>query len=489
MTVFEDLIEELKEENLLESTVIDTTGGSLDGRSIEQDVPTFEKPASPAEFFKKRAEGEVASLQMVQHVLSGVEREHMKTAAVPFNDLKVKKALHDFLQESESPNSEKAKEAEFELLNQTQDWFASLAERDREISVANIRRFCENSRPVLSSQALIALARFYRNAPFSEDTRSKFDFVVTRLFSKDLGDGKRRSLFERNDAIGHITTLYENWSSVHIFSGEEYDSEIEAAIKRFDDAVVKADRAGDLDSLLSTRVFDRIRKFKEELGEMFFAPPVLAAAMNCNVRLGNRFVELVAETRSQADIYALEERYGTDIDEVVSYITGRSVDVEELVGSRLPEDQRPERAREAGADAVTKKASKEKQSWNWQHALGFNKWLAAAAVLIIGLSVGVYFWADMMVEESKASIVAQPVDLASSELGAHLRDGRVSKETFYAVTQPSWDAMADEEKKELLKKAVAFAEGKGMNKVNIVNYKGRTVAFSDKYRFEVLPPS
>src|SRR5690606_10232902 len=204
MTVFEDLIEELKEENLLESTVIEPTGGSPDGLAGGSDVPTFEKAASPAEFFKKRAEGEVASLQMVQHVLSGVEREHMKSAAMPFNDLKVKKALHDFLQESESPNSEKAKEAEFELLEQTQDWFASLAERDREISVANIRRFCENSRPVLSSQALIALTRFYRNAPFSEDTRSKFDFVVTRLFSKDLGDGKRRSLFERNDSIGHI---------------------------------------------------------------------------------------------------------------------------------------------------------------------------------------------------------------------------------------------------------------------------------------------
>ena len=211
MTVFEDLIEELKEENLLEATVIETTGSSLNGAADERDLPTFEKPASAGEFFKKRAEGEVASLQMVQHVLMGVEREQQKTVPAPFNDLQVKKALHDFLQESETPNSERAKEAEFELLNKTQDWFAALAERDSEISVASIRRFCENSRPVLSSQALIALARFYRNAPFSEDIRSKFDFVVTRLFSKDLGDGKRRLLFERNDAVGNLGT----WQREH----------------------------------------------------------------------------------------------------------------------------------------------------------------------------------------------------------------------------------------------------------------------------------
>ncbi|HSI87483.1 MAG TPA: hypothetical protein VK918_00370, partial [Pyrinomonadaceae bacterium] len=339
MTVFEDLIEELKEENLLESTVIDPSG-KLEKKEVssDRDIPHFEKRVGSREFFSKRAEDEVASLQMVQHVLMGVEREHMKTVSLPFNDLKVKKALHVFLQESEEPNTESAKEAEFDLMNQTQDWFASLADRDKGISVANIRRFCENSRPVLSSQALIALARFYRNAPFTEDVRSKFDFVITRLFSKDLGEGKRRLLFERKDAIGHLKTLYENWSSVEIFAGAEHSSDIQQAIKRFDEAVNVADSADKLDRLLSSGIFESMRDFKEELGEMFFSPEVAAAAMNCNTRLGNRFVELVAETRSQADIYAIEERYGTNIDEVVSYITGKSVDLENLVGSRVRAD-------------------------------------------------------------------------------------------------------------------------------------------------------
>ena len=95
----------------------------------------------------------------------------------------------------------------------------------------------------------------------------------------------------------------------------------------------------------------------------------------------------------------------------------------------------------------------------------------------------------MMVQDGKAAIVAQEVDLSNSELDAHLSQAKASKETLYAVTEPSWDAMTDEEKKEFLKKVVGFAEDKGMQKVNLLNYKGRTVAFSDKNRFEVLPPS
>ena len=492
MTVFEDLIEELKEENLLESTVIDSGGRAKasDPATAERDLPTFAKPVSSREFFRQRAEDEVASLQMVQHVLGGVEREHMKVASIPFNDLNVKKALHVFLQVSDDPNSVAAKEAEFDLMNQTQDWFTALAERDKEISVANIRRFCENSRPVLSSQALIALARFYRNAPFTEDVRSKYDFVMTRLFSKDLGEGKRRLLFERKDAIGHISTLYQNWSSVEVFSGPEHSKDIESAIHRLDKAVTVADGADTLDRLLSSGVFERVRAFKEGLGELFFAPEVAAAAMNCNVRLGNRFVELVAETRSQADIYALEERYGSNIDEVVSYITGKSVDLENIVGTRKPAETVSGFAHEAAklVSAETKGGPKH-GSRSWDLSLGFNKWLAAAAAIIIAASIGIYVWADMMVQDGSAAIVAQEVDLANSELDAHLSQAKMSKETLYAVTQPTWDALSEEEKKEFLKKVVAFAQERGMEKVNLLNLKGRTVAFSDKQRFELLPQS
>ena len=134
MDVFRDLIDELKEENLLEETVIvcpqnsdtpavEEPSGSHNGsrsmnfqlvespeilpRGRTENIETVEptrseavsngvspiasKPSNGLEFYKKRAIGELSSLQMVEHVLTGVEREYMKVVPKGFDDLAAKK--------------------------------------------------------------------------------------------------------------------------------------------------------------------------------------------------------------------------------------------------------------------------------------------------------------------------------------------------------------------------------------------------------------
>src|SRR5688500_16175264 len=118
MSLFEELIDELKEENLLEETVLSASRtaavapareaeasndlepalesvGSLDP-GADEDFP--HPPANEREAHRRRAMDEVTSLQMVEHVLSGIEREHMKMSPQTFDDLDVKKALHKYLQ-------------------------------------------------------------------------------------------------------------------------------------------------------------------------------------------------------------------------------------------------------------------------------------------------------------------------------------------------------------------------------------------------------
>src|SRR4030095_12264447 len=188
MNVFEDLIGELKNENLLEDTVIqvrnggsrETTNplvhtefGNSDGfafagdesvdfegvdfetndEALDSDDPEFKAHVDDREFFRKRAMEEVSSLQMVEHVFAGVEREYMKIAPAACDDLELKKALHKFLQVSSDVKSDAHADAEYKLLQETQGWHSALSSRDKNISVANIRQFCENSRPVLSAQA------------------------------------------------------------------------------------------------------------------------------------------------------------------------------------------------------------------------------------------------------------------------------------------------------------------------------------------------
>lgn len=543
MNVFEDLIEELKEENLLESTVMDrendgamneflavpppmprsshdSDGGSdnaffdrfqsieldspdtsaqsstardmdfaADEMLLSSDVPSIVKPDNQREFFRKRATDEVSSMQTVEHVLSGVEREHMKTLPVPYNDLVAKKALHTFLQATDDLKSQECADAEFELLQETQKWFGVLAERDKNISVANIRRFCEESRPALSSQALISLARFYRNSPFSESVRGKFDFIMTRLFSREIEGDKRKELFVRSGMIGHIRTLYENWSSINLFSFDDHETEFALAVAQFEDFAVEAESAASFDDLLAKDIFDRIRVFKEGLAEMFFAEDVVAAAIDCNLRVGNRFVELIIASRSEVSPAILEEKYGDSLDHAVSGTTGKSLSLLEI----LYEGQSEHLSKSQGefAESVDKisEVSAEKESWLRFDLFGVNRWLLGLTLLVCIISVVIYLGADKFGGSESSAPTATEVSVNDPELKQHLQKARSSSETLYAVTEPSWDAMTEEQQKQFLTKLAEYARQKGLKKVNLLNNKGRSVAFADDTRLQVIGAS
>lgn len=80
-------------------------------RNISQPA-VFDAPVDKAKYYRERA-AEVSSLQMVEHILSGIEREQMKVLPKPYNDLDAKKALHSFLQITADVNSAEHAQAEF----------------------------------------------------------------------------------------------------------------------------------------------------------------------------------------------------------------------------------------------------------------------------------------------------------------------------------------------------------------------------------------
>ncbi|MEO6334373.1 MAG: hypothetical protein ABIO91_05250, partial [Pyrinomonadaceae bacterium] len=123
MNVFENLIEELRDENLLEDTIMDRTragsqitkthngpsvselgrGNPSAGDEFTSDSGSVSDFAVGTEenerdFYRKRAMDEISTLQMVEHVLSGIEREQMKVVPAAYDDLQAKNALHKFLQ-------------------------------------------------------------------------------------------------------------------------------------------------------------------------------------------------------------------------------------------------------------------------------------------------------------------------------------------------------------------------------------------------------
>lgn len=523
MSVFEDLIGELKNENLLEDTIINigpadaaardaasagnTSGGAVrEDREraasdvdsaeaegvLEIDVPRIEKPSSESEFFRKRAMDEVSSLQMVEHVLSGVEREHMKISPVAYDDLNAKRALHKFIQVSEDFQSAEHAEAELALRQETEAWSFALYERDQKISVANIRRFCEDSRPVLSSQALIALARFYRNSPYSEDVRGKFDYVMTRLFSRETGEGTRALLFEHNEMIGHINTLYANWSSIALYTHEDDQVEVLLTVTRFDEFTDEVESAETFDELLETEFFSRVRTYKEESAEMSYVPEVLAAAIRCNLAIGNRYVDLIGKERSAASVERIEEKYGIAYDQIVSDAAGRTLLLADVLAREpeepiLEETVRPEQEAPVVVRSTKPKAKPVEKKSRASSRFAVNKWVIVFCIVMVLAGGGVYIWAEKFAGGGTTTEqVAKPVTVDDQEIRKYIRSPRQTNETFYAVVEPSFETLSADEQKALLGKVRAFAASRSLNKVNLINKEGKTVAFASKDRLELV---
>ncbi len=520
MNVFENLIEELRDENLLEATIIDLPGAGPAaagyrgarphdfereversesiGDSANGQIATSSDPiggaADERDFFRKRAMDEISSLQMVEHVLSGIEREHMKMVPATYDDLQAKKALHKFLQVQGDSTTTDYAEAEFNLMRETETWMSALSARDRKISVANLRRFCENSRPVLSSQALIALARFYRNSTFSEMTRAKFDFVMTKLFSREIEGEKRKVLFGRAEMIGHIRTLYANWASVALYSADDVPLKARAIVAGFEDRVAEAESSLTFDQLINNDFFKKVHEFKEATGEVFFTPEVVAATIDCNTKVGNKFVDLIRLERERTSVDSVEEKYGYEYDQIISDAAGKTMQLLEILkGLPSSEDQQGADHSGLGNKAEVKvntrrPAKEEKGPWISFELFAVNKWLLLATILVVMVSSGLYFWANQPSTETSAAESAVDISLDGSPLKEYVKSGRATSETFYAITLPVWDQQTEEKKREILQHALEFANKNGLKNVQFVNFRGRSAAFASQKKVEVLNP-
>lgn len=506
MTLFEDLIVELKNENLLEETVVEVVDQNpatdtflgiqedpADAAMVEEFVQPLdaadpmleqlsemEKPISRREFYRKRATDEMNGLQMVEHVFSAIEREHMKIAPVPFDDLKAKMALSRFMQVSDDHRSDAHVEADFELMKETEAWNSSLAQRDAQISIANLRRFCETSQPPLSSQAMLSLARFYRNSQFSEATRAKFEFIMTRLFAREGDFQKRFMIFEFDEMIGHIKTFYGDWSSVSLYDHGD-DANLEKAVETFNGLANEIEGYDAFDDVLAAGFFDRVRNFKEATREMFFAPQVTAAAIICNARIGNKFVDLIQKERLRTSPKLTAEKYGDQHDPLLSEAAGKTVNLIEVLRSNdidLASIEEPVEEHGTEHNFTFGGVSDAARSWFKFDLFAVNRWMVVLTVIAIVGSIGVYVWSEQAAETGGDVQKAKVESISDAKLNQYVKTARSTTETFYGVMQPSWNELDDKQQEELLNNAWLYAKDRGFRRILLLNDRGKTVGFA-----------
>lgn len=462
-------------------------------RREESESP--KKNVNQTEFFRNRATNEVLALQMVEHVLAGVEREVLNIAPKSYDELSVKKTLHDFLQVSGNSHSPEHAQAEFQLMQETESWYSALTQRDKNIKVGHLRRFCENSRPALSAQALTSLGRFYRNAPYSETVRSKFDLILTRLFSKEAGKGKRTLTFSRDELVKQIGELYAEWSSVPLYSAEEDDSGIVLAALKMEDFMAEAEGAGSFEELVENDFFNRLRVFKESTQENFFAPLLAASAVEANIRIGNRYAELFEKLQDSADLEKLEEKYGFLHEQTISEVVCKTFVIKDFLDKKAtaPVQPPPKKVTQSQSEPVkTEKPSAEaaraKKQKREKGLFQVNKWILALTIITILGTLGLYFWVEAVSKDGGLSTNVKNVNLDNSSLKEHIQTARISGDTFYGIVLPSWDGLSREKKEEFLSKIMLIGGEKGFARVNLINKQGRTVGFASPEKVEVSNP-
>jgi hypothetical protein len=530
MNVFEDLVVELKEENLLENTVIegfpingnfafrepslgresdllrreaessskkeaaieDEPRGKRSSKPNKTDVQASGASVEPSRLQKHFSEAS-SVFQMVGHVLTAVERQFIGSAQPPIDDLRVSKALHRLTQLSADALSVEFAEAEQAVENEIWAWQLALSQRDHIISVSQLRKYCESCQPALSSQALFSLARFYYEGPATDAAREKFDFVLTKLFTRPGPDGERQLICTKPDIVGHLRSRFINWTRS---SEADVDDNLVNSLS-CDDFIAEVEHAENLDELVASDLFGRVRAFKESMGDDFFSPSVAAAVIDCNVRIGNRFVQFLKTESKLLTAEQMKERYGHLDRDSFESTANRTFDLEEVL--RSAEGKREARKRKSAPATsaidsalvehriepeVVKTAAKVPGRFSLS-SLAVNKWLLIFGTIAVVASIGLYIWAERMAGDMPVSSDVKVVDLENSSFKEFVKDARISSETFYGVTTMAWEQLSKQEKEDLVAKIIKSGTDKGYKKVSLINGTGKTVGFGTANRVQV----
>jgi hypothetical protein len=264
---------------------------------------TVEKLQQVADLVKRAGE-EAVQLRIVERFLSEVERRLLKTSPVIFDIERVRTALQILKTINEEDDIEECLEAEFRLDQEFHLWRKLITDRDRGIETYHFRRLCDSTSQPLDDEIFIALASFYRSLDFSPAGQSKFDLAVTRLFSKADGSERRELRATRSEMIARLKRLFDRPGQSH-----RSTEDIEYAFSAIDGFTDEAKHLGNFEDLVRSNIFDRYRIFKRELGSLFFEAEIVAAAIECNVTVGNVFNDLLRAADEQ-----LSTRLTVDID-------------------------------------------------------------------------------------------------------------------------------------------------------------------------------
>ncbi len=250
---------------------------------------------------------EVRSLQLIERTLRRIEEAEFQRESPPYNTSAMTEIIAQLSEATGDEPAIEVAEAREELTTALQMWRLYISRRDARITAQTLRRFCQRGTSSLDTQALGALLRFYRNLAHLSQSQSKYDFIVTRLFTLGIEEHRRKLRFGRDQIAARLQQLTATWPELHETALPD-TTEISHVVAQFTAFTQQANAPQQLEELVSSHLFTAIRAFKASLGESFYAPAVTAAAIACNVACADQFVTLLEQAGEQLN--GAPENYG-----------------------------------------------------------------------------------------------------------------------------------------------------------------------------------
>jgi hypothetical protein len=258
----------------------------------------------------KKAISEISSLKTIEQIFFGVEQEQLKLNSIPFDAVAINMALLGFQKGSV--------EDEERVYSEIEKWQCYLLDRDEQISLKDLRTYCETTKPKLNPRAMLTLAEFYQNV-----SRSKFEMLLTRTFSQEDEETERRDLLCDDEEISyHLREICPELD----LPGLDYKWDL---LKKFGEDLKEFES---INGMLATDYFGNYQTFKQELGDLFFDSRILGLIVQNNVQIGNHFVTLVEKERAAGSFSNIfnKESFGVVFEESISEVVCKTIHLDKI---------------------------------------------------------------------------------------------------------------------------------------------------------------
>jgi hypothetical protein len=165
-------------------------------------------------------------------------------------------------------------------------------ERDSTLQAYRVRWACENA--PLHPRTVDSLGRFYRLAPYSMGTQSKYEYALTRRLAGPIGP--ERKLAATQELIDTVVGLEKSWQAFPVEVDDDEVATIALALKSF---ASEAARQADAAAFTTSALMRRFGSFKASIGEKLFDPRLTVAVVEANVAVLNVLNRLLAEVGGQ----------------------------------------------------------------------------------------------------------------------------------------------------------------------------------------------